>query len=70
MMREWVTRPVSRAGILCCLVAPAVAAAAATATVSNFFLRRFDAAQFAPTNSVSRVEQQHAHAAENERDSE
>jgi hypothetical protein len=36
MMREWVTRPISRAGILCCLVASAVAAAAATATVSNF----------------------------------
>jgi hypothetical protein len=67
MMREWVTRPVSRAGILCCLVASAVAAAAATATVSNFIPC---AAQFAPTNSVSRIEQQHANAAENERDSE
>jgi hypothetical protein len=41
MMREWVTRPVSRAGILCCLVASAVAAAAATATVSNFIPSAF-----------------------------
>jgi hypothetical protein len=31
------------------LIASAVAAAAATTTVGNFFLRRFGPAQFAPT---------------------
>jgi hypothetical protein len=50
------------------LVASAVPAA--TATVSNLFVRRFGAAHVAPTNSVSRGEQQHAYAAENERDGE